>query len=88
MQQIISTLTVQRVKEMAEPDARKRALRRFAVFSVGWEAVVLASAAGYMLWSGGLGARPIALLPGLAAVAGTLIPLQLAAMTILRMARR
>ena len=60
-----------------EVEGRRRALRRWAVFAVAWQAVVIAGVVGYALLTHRAGPAWVA--PPIAALLGTALPSQLAA---------
>ena len=66
-------------------DARRRAVKRWALFVVGWQALVVAAAFAYAIAMGRGGARGLAwVAPIVAALMGTALPLQLAVMRLMR----
>lgn len=70
-------------------EARGRAVKRWAVFVVAWQALVVVAAFGYGFWMTHGGERGLIwVAPIVAALLGTALPLQLAVMRLMRAAVR
>jgi hypothetical protein len=71
-----------------EVETRGRAVKRWAVFVVAWQALVVAAAFAYAFWMTHGGARGLVwVAPIIAALLGTALPLQLAVMRLMRAVR-
>lgn len=72
----------------AEPDARRLALKRWLIFAVAWQAGVLLLIVAYAVpVSRSHPSSSVWILPPLAAVVGTAVPLQVALVRIMRSLR-
>jgi hypothetical protein len=74
--------------EEGDVEARRRGLLRWLAFAGGFQALVVIAVVGWGWWLASAGARGWAWAPPLALLLGTGLPLQLAAMRVLRAAAR
>jgi hypothetical protein len=67
-----------------EPEARRRAIKRWVVYALAWQLLVFAGVALYVALVRGQHLGPAWVVPPLAALIGTALPYQLAAVRLAR----
>jgi hypothetical protein len=67
-----------------EPEARRRALKRWLVFALAWQSLVIVCVLAYVLVVRGRHVGVAWIAPPVAALIGTALPYQLAAMRLAR----